>query len=265
VAGVPPDFFSATGQRWGNPLYRWDKMAGRGYEWWIRRLKFNLTTVDILRLDHFRGFAAYWEVPAEEETAVNGQWVDGPGAPFFEKVAEVLGDLPIIAEDLGLITPDVEELRDQFHLPGMKVLHFAFGDTPRNPYLPHNYTTPNAVVYTGTHDNDTTLGWFQSISSDEREKVQTYLGRDGRDICWDLIRLAYSSVADMAVVPLQDILRLGTEARMNVPGVTGANWAWRYREGMLTQGLAEGLRTFSEIYGRLESLEEEDEEEADKS
>jgi 4-alpha-glucanotransferase len=214
-------------------------------------------TVDILRLDHFRGFEAYWEVPADEETAVNGRWVPGPGAALFEKLDAELGDLPIIAEDLGLITPEVEELRDQFNLPGMRVLHFAFGDDAKNPYLPHNYSNPNTVVYTGTHDNDTTIGWFESLEDWERERVQSYLGRDGSDIAWSLMRAAYASVADMAVVPLQDILRLGTEARMNVPGVTGGNWAWRYRDEMLNSGLAEGLYFFSEIYGRIESESEE--------
>jgi 4-alpha-glucanotransferase len=252
VAGVPPDFFSATGQRWGNPLYNWEKMANRGFDWWIRRIKATLMTVDILRLDHFRGFEAYWEVPADEETAVNGRWVPGPGAALFEKLDAELGDLPIIAEDLGLITPEVEELRDQFNLPGMRVLHFAFGDDAKNPYLPHNYSNPNTVVYTGTHDNDTTIGWFDSLEEWERERVQSYLGRDGSDIAWSLMRAAYASVADMAVVPLQDILRLGTEARMNVPGVTGGNWSWRYRSDMLTPGLAEGLCFFSETYGRFE-------------
>lgn len=251
VAGVPPDFFSATGQRWGNPLYRWDRMAEQGYDWWIRRIKATLMAVDILRLDHFRGFADYWEIPASEPTAIHGRWVPGPGADFFQKIGDALGDLPIIAEDLGIITREVEELRDQFHLPGMKVLQFAFGDTSKNPYLPHNYTNPNAVVYTGTHDNDTTLGWFRSINTKEREKLLRYLGRDGHDIAWDLMQIAYGSVADMVVVPLQDILRLGTEARQNRPGIVGGNWAWRFHAEDLTPELAQGLRQFTATYGRL--------------
>ncbi len=250
VAGVPPDFFSATGQRWGNPLYRWDRMAAQNYDWWIRRIKFTLKAVDILRLDHFRGFEAYWEVPAEEETAMNGRWVPGPGADFFSKVRQALGDLPIIAEDLGIITPEVEALRDQFELPGMKVLQFAFGDDAGNPYLPHNYQR-NAVVYTGTHDNNTTAGWFAALSARERTKIQAYLGHDGSDIAWELMRAAYASVADIAIVPLQDILRLGTEARMNLPGVIGGNWAWRFTNKDIDPGLARGLRLFAEIYGRL--------------
>jgi 4-alpha-glucanotransferase len=250
VAGVPPDFFSETGQLWGNPLYKWDKMKRRGYDWWLRRIKFTLTTVDILRLDHFRGFAAYWEVPADHETAEHGQWVPGPGAALFKKVAKELGELPIIAEDLGIITPDVEELRDGLHLPGMKVLQFAFGDTAQNPYLPHNYDTPNAVVYTGTHDNNTTLGWFNNLGKEERQRVLHYMGRDDSDPAWDMIRLAYSSVADMAVVPLQDPLRLGTEARMNVPGVTGGNWDWRFEAESLTPELAVALRDLAQLYRR---------------
>lgn len=255
VAGVPPDYFSETGQLWGNPLYRWDRMAANGYAWWMRRIKSTLDMVDIVRLDHFRGFEAYWEVPAGEETAVNGRWVKGPGPALFKKLEQDLGELPIIAEDLGLITPEVETLRDAFNMPGMKVLQFAFGDNARNPYLPHNYTS-NYVVYTGTHDNDTTLGWFLSRGSDEQEAVQRYLGRDGSDICWDMIRLALSSVADMAVFPLQDVLRLGSEARMNIPGQAEGNWGWRYQAEMLDPGLAQGLRLLTATYGRLEEEEE---------
>jgi 4-alpha-glucanotransferase len=259
VAGVPPDFFSATGQRWGNPLYDWDKMAKRGFDWWVRRIKQSLTMVDILRLDHFRGFEAYWEIPAEDDTAVNGQWVPGPGAAIFEKIDEELGELPIIAEDLGVITPEVEKLRDDFNLPGMKVLHFAFGDTATNPYLPHNYSNPNVVVYTGTHDNDTTIGWFDSLADWEREAVQRYLGRDGSDISWSMMREAMASTADMAVVPLQDVLRLGSEARMNVPGLTGNNWAWRFQEEALADpGLAMGLYSLTETYGRTPTEDEQD-------
>lgn len=251
VAGVPPDFFSSTGQRWGNPLYRWEVMAQRKYAWWVRRIKFTLTTVDILRLDHFRGFEAYWEVPASEDTAINGRWVPGPGAALFERLNEELGELPIIAEDLGIITEEVEALRDQFHLPGMKVLQFAFGDDSTNPYLPHNYDSPNVVVYTGTHDNDTTLGWYNSLGEEEKLKVRNYVAHDGSDIAWYVMRCAYSSIADMAVVPLQDPLRLGNEARMNVPGVTGGNWDWRFRAEMLTPQLAEEMRNMTATYRRL--------------
>jgi 4-alpha-glucanotransferase len=251
VAGVPPDFFSSTGQRWGNPLYRWNTMAQREYAWWVRRIKFTLTTVDILRLDHFRGFEAYWEVPASEETAINGRWVPGPGAALFQRLDDELGELPIIAEDLGIITEEVEALRDQFHLPGMKVLQFAFGDDATNPYLPHNYDNPNVVVYTGTHDNDTTLGWYNSLGEEEKLKVRNYVAHDGSDIAWYLMRTAFSSIADMAVVPLQDPLRLGSEARMNVPGVTGGNWDWRFRAEMLTPQLAEDMRNMTATYRRL--------------
>jgi 4-alpha-glucanotransferase len=249
VAGVPPDYFSATGQRWGNPLYRWREMARDGYGWWVARLRAIFDQVDILRLDHFRGFAAYWEVPAEEETAIKGRWVKGPGADLFARLEAALGNLPIIAEDLGLITPDVHALRDQFDFPGMKVLQFAF-DTPENPYLPHNHV-PNCVVYTGTHDNNTSVGWFQGLSEDERERVRAYLGRDGTDIAWDLMRLALMSVADLVVTPFQDVLRLGPEARMNTPGLLGQNWAWRFRPEALNDGLASGLRFLTAVYDRL--------------
>jgi 4-alpha-glucanotransferase len=225
-------------------------MKRRGYDWWVRRIKFTLSTVDILRLDHFRGFAAYWEVPAGHETAEHGQWIPGPGSALFKKVAKELGELPIIAEDLGVITPDVEELRDELHLPGMKVLQFAFGDTAQNPYLPHNYDNPNAVVYTGTHDNNTTLGWFTDLGEEERNRVLAYLCHNGDDPAWNMIRMAYSSVADMAVVPLQDIFRLGTEARMNVPGVTGGNWDWRFTIEALTPELAADLCELAQRYRR---------------
>lgn len=258
VAGVPPDYFSATGQLWGNPLYRWDRMAADNYAWWVARLRMALTQVDLLRLDHFRGFEAYWEVPATERTAVHGRWVLGPGADFFTKVRAALGELPLIAEDLGLITPEVEALRDQFSLSGMKVLQFAFGGGHTNPYLPHNYGT-NFVVYTGTHDNDTTIGWFANLSDVEREAAQRYLGRSGADIAWELMRVALMSVADMAVFPLQDILRLGNEARMNIPGTETGNWSWRYRAEMLNHGLADGLHSLTATYGRA-PREEEDEE-----
>lgn len=249
VAGVPPDYFSATGQLWGNPLYRWERMADTGYAWWVARLKATLNLVDIVRLDHFRGFEAYWQVPADEPTAVNGQWVKGPGAALFKTLERELGELPIIAEDLGLITPAVTALRDQFNFPGMKILQFAFGHDADDPYLPHNFTQ-NCIVYTGTHDNDTTLGWFNSRGEAERQAVQRYLGRDGSDICWDTLRLAFASVADVAMAPLQDVLRLGCEARQNTPGRGSGNWCWRVRAEALTPGLAYGLRELTATYGR---------------
>lgn len=253
VAGVPPDYFSATGQLWGNPLYRWDVLARQGYAWWIERFRTTLTFVDILRLDHFRGFAAYWAVPAGEETAINGQWLPGPGAALFNALDEALGGLPIIAEDLGLITPDVELLRDQFGFPGMKVLQFAFGGDVDDGYLPHNYEK-QCVVYTGTHDNDTTVGWWATATPAERTLVQLYVGRDGSDIGWDLIRLALASVAETAIIPLQDILGLGTTARMNTPGSPGGNWTWRYQDDMITSTIAERLALMTRLYGRFQAV-----------
>lgn len=250
VAGVPPDYFSATGQLWGNPLYRWDAMAKDGYAWWVARLRAAFSQVDILRLDHFRGFAAYWEVPASETTAMNGRWVKGPGADLFSRLEQALGSLPLIAEDLGLITPDVDTLRLQFDLPGMKVLQFAFDGDPGNVYLPHAHVA-NCVIYTGTHDNNTTLGWFMELDEAQREIIRAYLGRDCGDIAWDLLRTAMQSVADMAVVPFQDVLRLGADARMNTPGLLGQNWAWRFRAEAMNAGVAGGLRFFAALYDRL--------------
>jgi 4-alpha-glucanotransferase len=250
VAGVPPDYFSATGQLWGNPLYRWDVLARQGYRWWIERCRTTLTLVDIARLDHFRGFMAYWEVPAGEPTAVNGRWAPGPGAALFEALRAALGGLPIIAEDLGLITPDVEELRDQLGFPGMKVLQFAFSGDPDNIYLPHNYPR-RCVVYTGTHDNDTTIGWWNTLSTEDHHNVQVYLGRDGSDISWDFIRLALASIGDLVIVPMQDVLSLDSAARMNTPGQPGGNWSWRYTPDMLTTELVERLRELTAAYGRV--------------
>ncbi len=250
VAGVPPDYFSATGQRWGNPLYRWDVLAQRGYGWWIERFRATFALVDVARIDHFRGFAAYWEVPADAETAINGRWVLGPGAALFEAVEAALGALPIIAEDLGVITPDVVALRDRLGFPGMRILQFAWSGDPDDPYLPHNFV-PHCVVYTGTHDNDTTLGWWQSAPEYERQRVQLYLGRDGSDISWDFIRLALASVAELAIIPLQDVLKLGNEARMNTPGLAGGNWSWRFHEGQLDPDVAGRLRLLTGLYGRL--------------
>jgi len=249
VAGVPPDTFSATGQLWGNPLYRWDVMARQGYLWWIERLRAALTQADVLRIDHFIGFTRYWEVPAAETTAIHGRWVPGPGPAIGLAIREAIGPLPIIAEDLGLVTPEVEALRDQFDLPGMKVLQFAFDGDASSPYLPHNYT-PNCVVYTGTHDNDTTVGWFRSAPPHQPAFAQRYLARHGDDIAHDMIRLAMSSVADTVVVPLQDVLALGSEARMNVPGRSTGNWTWRYEPPMLGNTQRERLREMVELYDR---------------
>lgn len=250
VAGVPPDYFSKTGQLWGNPLYRWDIMAHDGFQWWMERLCANLEMLDIIRLDHFRGFEAYWEVPASEKTAINGRWVKAPGDALFRTLCAKIGDVHIIAEDLGIITPPVEELRDAFGFPGMKVLQFAFGDDPDNKYLPHNFI-PHCAVYTGTHDNDTTLGWYHHSSTEnERDFARRYLATDGREIHWDMIRLAFSSVAHTAVVPLQDVLGLGSEARMNYPGKASGNWAWRYREGQLTPDILHRLAELLRLYSR---------------
>lgn len=250
VAGVPPDYFSKTGQLWGNPLYRWDRMAEDRFSWWIARIRNDLLLYDLVRIDHFRGFEAYWEVPRGEKTAVKGRWVKGPGDSLFEAIRRELGGIPIIAEDLGIITPEVEALRDRFAFPGMKILQFAFGSGPTNPYLPHNHV-PHAVVFTGTHDNDTTAGWFKVLSARERKAVLKYLGTSGDDIAWDLIRMAMGSVACMAVIPLQDVLALGSEARMNRPGTVGENWGWRYSSGSLGEKLAGRLRELAEMYGRI--------------
>ncbi len=256
IAGVPPDYFSETGQRWGNPLYRWPRMAKNNYAWWVKRLEMTFTQADIVRIDHFRGFDAFWEIPADEPTAVKGRWVKGPGADFFEKMRAQLGDLPIIAEDLGVITPAVRDLRDRFDFPGMKILQFAFGGERNSSFLPHNFETPNCVVYTGTHDNDTTLGWYNSANEWERDHIRRYLGVDGRNIVWDMIRLAWMSVADMAVATMQDLMELGTEARMNFPGKTGGYWRWRYKPEMLQASIASRLHELTELYGRIPSEEE---------
>ncbi|HEB64347.1 MAG TPA: 4-alpha-glucanotransferase [Chloroflexi bacterium] len=249
VAGVPPDYFSETGQLWGNPLYRWEAHAAERYAWWLARIRTVLQLVDIIRLDHFRGFAGYWEIPAGEETAVNGRWVPGPGADFFAAVEQALGSLPLIAEDLGEITPDVVALREQFGLPGMKVLVFAFGDDARNPFLPHNYT-PDCVVYTGTHDNDTAAGWYQRAPERERDFARRYLARDGSDIAWDLIRAAWSSVAVFSLAPMQDLLSLDNRARMNYPSRPSGNWQWRMAADALSDGLRARLQEQNILYGR---------------
>lgn len=262
VSGVPPDYFSATGQLWGNPIYRWDALAANGYAWWIERLRASLNWFDMVRLDHFRGFEAYWEIPAGETTATNGRWIKGPGAELLSALQNAIGELPIVAENLGVITPPVEELRRQFGLPGMSLLQFAFGNDPQGPsFRPHNYSR-DLVAYTGGHDNDTTLGWWSSsgagdstrTSEDvrkERQFARDYLDlRDDNEIHWVMIRAVLSSVADVAIVPLQDVLGLGSEARMNLPGTTSGNWKWRYRPAVLTNALAAKLRSVTTIYER---------------
>lgn len=255
VAGVPPDYFSDTGQLWGNPLYDWEAMAAHGYQWWIDRIRATLRLVDIIRIDHFRGFEAYWEVPAGEETAINGRWVKAPGKALFEAVEKALGELPILAEDLGVITPEVEALRDHFDFPGMKILQFAFdskeagGLNATNPFLPHNHRR-NAVVYTGTHDNDTTRGWYRARTPQEKDLIRRYLGRPDHDIVWEFIRMAMASVARYAIIPLQDVLDLDSDARMNRPAVFGGNWAWRYRPEALSSDISNRLRELVDLYGR---------------
>ena len=249
IAGVPPDYFSETGQRWGNPLYRWDRMAAQGYRWWTERLQMSFTQADVVRIDHFRGFEAYWEIPGTEPTAVIGQWVKGPGFDFFEAMEQKLGKLPLIAEDLGVITPEVEALRDHFDFPGMKILQFAFGGERNSTFLPHSFNQ-NCVVYTGTHDNETTVGWYENASPEEQDHVRRYLGISGQDIAWDLIRLALMSVADTAVIPIQDLMRLGTDARMNYPGRVGGYWRWRYTPDMLSHHITSNLRQLTVLYGR---------------
>lgn len=288
VAGVPPDYFSATGQRWGHPLYRWDVLRERGYGWWMARFRRTLALFDVVRIDHFIGFVRYWEIPASSETAVNGRWVQGPGEEFFHRLREELGRIPVIAEDLGTVTEEVVSLREKFRMPGMRVLQFAFGgDARTNDHLPHLHTRPN-VVYTGTHDNDTTVGWYRDLrkraglngngrsgegadtadraagpapgkgeaearraARREHEFLLSYLGTKGKDVHWDMIRLAHGSVADIAMIPAQDLLGVGSEARMNMPSAATGNWAWRMPEGALTPAIAARLRSLTETYGRL--------------
>jgi 4-alpha-glucanotransferase len=249
VAGVPPDYFSATGQRWGNPLYRWEAHRQEAYAWWVERVRRTFDLVDIVRIDHFRGFAAYWEIPASEPTAVVGRWMPGPGAALFEAIEAALGDLPIIAEDLGVITPEVDALRRQFRLPGMRVLQFAFGGGNDNTYLPHNYDA-NTVVYGGTHDNNTSVGWWADASEAERAHVRDYLGIDGHAIAWDLIRAASASVADTVIHPLQDVLELGADCRMNLPGKGEGYWEWRFTWDQVRPEHAQRLRKLGELYRR---------------
>ncbi len=254
VAGVPPDYFSETGQRWGNPIYRWDFMKKNGYNWWIQRINHSFTLVDILRIDHFRGFEAYWQIPADESTAINGKWVKGPGIDLFITLKKACGFLPIIAENLGVITPAVDELLLQTGFPGMRVLQFAFGleeeEGIKNNYLPHNHI-PNTVVYTGTHDNDTTLGWFKTATPEVQSEVLEYLNSDGEDIAGDLIRLAWSSVAKISIIPLQDLLRLGNEGRMNYPGTENDNWEWRFKWEQLTVKHSNEIGILNKIFQRV--------------
>jgi 4-alpha-glucanotransferase len=264
VAGVPPDYFSATGQFWGNPLYNWERMRGEGFKWWIERVQATLETVDIVRIDHFRGFAACWEIPGGDKTAERGRWVEAPGRELFTAIKAALGELPIIAEDLGVITPDVEALRDDFGFPGMRILQFGFSSDTKNIDLPHNYHQ-NVVVYTGTHDNDTAVGWFGSVAGAgstrdaeqierEREFCLKYLRTEGEEINWDFIRAVLASVANTAVVPLQDVLGLGTEARMNLPNSTEGNWAWRCKAGALTDEVGTRMKELTDLYGRAKDI-----------
>ena len=251
VAGVPPDYFSETGQLWGNPLYDWKKHKKNGYQWWIARVRHQLQLADYLRIDHFRGLESYWAIPAGEETAINGKWVPGPGADLFYAIRKELGDdLPIIAEDLGIITPEVEALRDEFGFPGMKILQFAFDAEDESTFLPHQLTDINCVCYTGTHDNNTTKGWYASASEYSRDKVRYYMNTDANLIHWDFLRTCLGTIATYAIIPMQDVLGVDSEGRMNTPGVAEGNWSWRYQSTALTPELAEALAKITRIYGR---------------
>jgi len=256
VSGVPPDYFSETGQRWGNPLYRWDELERTGYRWWVERFRRTLEMVDVARIDHFRGFESYWEVPAHEDTALHGRWMPGPGTRLFAAVERELGPLPLIAEDLGIITPEVEALRDDLKLPGMRVLQFAFGeDDPENPHLPANYIR-DTVAYTGTHDNNTALGWYRDEATPRaRAALDRLSGGSGAEPGWEMIEVVLRSDAGLAVIPLQDVLGLGSEARMNRPGSRSGDWMWRFGEGALTRELAGRLREITAASGRLHGEE----------
>ncbi|MHC4943727.1 MAG: 4-alpha-glucanotransferase [Planctomycetota bacterium] len=253
-AGVPPDYFSETGQLWGNPIYNWDFHREQGFDWWVKRFQRNLGMFDWVRIDHFRGLVAYWEVPAHEETAMNGQWVEAPVNDLFRALSRRIPKLPLIAEDLGVITPDVREVMRRFRLPGMKVLLFAFGwDMPTNPYIPHEMER-RSIAYTGTHDNNTALGWFEyEASADDRERLFKYLGHEipGNEISWELVRLAMASPANTAIIPMQDLLGLGQEARMNKPTTEEGNWRWRMTDDQITPELERSFREMTEIYGRI--------------
>jgi 4-alpha-glucanotransferase len=250
VAGVPPDYFSKTGQRWGNPLYNWEQLAATDYAWWLARFTWNLRLYDLVRVDHFRGFVACWAIPAEEPTAVQGYWKPVPGRELFKRLLDKFDRLPIIAEDLGVITPEVEELRDQFGLPGMKILQFAFDSGPGNPYLPHNHL-PNSVVYTGTHDNNTSLGWWRALTPQQRQQVCDYLKRPCQEMPWPLIETALASVAELAIIPLQDLLGLDDGARMNRPGTAAGNWRWRFFPDSIPAEIIIQFRDVTHMYGRL--------------
>lgn len=249
VSGVPPDYFSDTGQLWGNPIYNWTRLETAGFQWWVDRIRSCFTLYDILRIDHFRGLSAYWAVSYGEQTAINGQWIEAPGREMLETVFEKLGELPIIAEDLGVITPDVTALRDYFNMPGMKILQFAFDSGEANSFIPYSYEK-NSVVYTGTHDNDTTLGHFLKSPEEDKQRMRDYFNIDEHDPAWSYIRLAWSAVSNMAVAPLQDVLRLDTNARMNFPGKASGYWRWRYRQDMLTSQHAADLMKLTKLYGR---------------
>lgn len=250
IAGVPPDYFSETGQLWGNPLYKWDELKKDDFSWWIERFRQMFELFDAIRVDHFRGFDEYWEVPASEDTAINGEWVKAPGIDLFKTIKKKLGNLPIIAEDLGVMTPAVEELRDQFGFPGMKILQFAFDSDSTNSFLPHNYTQ-NCVTYTGTHDNDTTIGWYNSAPEVEKHRVREYTRSDGSEVQWELIRLGMLSVADQAIFPLQDFMNLDASHRMNTPGTVGDNWKWRYTPEMLENVDIKRIKKLIEMSNRL--------------
>ena len=250
VSGVPPDYFSATGQRWGNPLYNWDAIRASGYRWWVQRLRWATQTCDFIRLDHFRGFAQFWEIPADEPTAIHGRWVDGPGDELFHKIKSELGGLPFFAEDLGFITPDVVALRERHNIPRMAVLQFAFGDAGAHAYLPHR-VAPDCVIYTGTHDNDTTMGWWKTLGERERSAVHALAGDCPDGPNWGLIRLAQSSPASFSIVPLQDVLGLGGEARLNTPSIAEGNYHWRCQPGVLQAELAEKLAALADVSDRL--------------
>ncbi len=250
VAGVPPDYFSTTGQLWGNPLYNWNVLKNQGYKWWIDRVKFNLNTCDIIRIDHFRGFESYWAIPAHEDTAINGTWEKGPGMDLFNAIKNALGSLPIIAEDLGNLTPEVIKLREDSTFPGMKILQFAFDSGEENDYLPHTYNN-NSVVYTGTHDNDTIVGWYTKASDDDKLWVKDYLDiTDDSQIHWNFIKSAWGSVANIAIAPIQDFLGLGSETRLNTPGVAAGNWQWRLKSNVLNDDLAYKIAYITKMYGR---------------
>jgi 4-alpha-glucanotransferase len=249
VAGVPPDYFSNTGQLWGNPLYRWDAHESTGYAWWISRMRHALKLFDLVRIDHFRGFAGYWEIPANADTAIHGRWMPGPGAKLFEAFEKAFGELPIIAEDLGMITPDVVELRDRFKLPGMRILQFAFAEDESHHFLPHHYV-PNTVAYTGTHDNDTTIGWWNSATLGEKDFAQKYLGSEGHQIQWDMIRAISNSEANTVIISMQDALGLPGEHRMNFPGHPVGNWEWRFTWEQVRPELTQELGKISAEHGR---------------